>query len=535
MEVPRKRPRFDPGLYLPDMMYKTTKCCNVALAVSIIAVTLIVLNGRFSRTPMRLVLPPASVKRQPPADVTPADVQRQPRTFNSTDISDRILGELKAQEAKHADEGCNCPGGYKNVGPQTLSQQTLNVRNDAYRKWKEREQIVTGTPPVALCPGNSPIQFVSSGIEIEPMQSTRLVGLAVTSATIEIISRSEHVEMILRSVRGLGHLSLQCPVKVSVDGSGTDKMSLSIDGENAEMLDAALTCVKYESTVDVVDEWETIIVRFLGNEMNIHIRIRRKPLPFLYRTSSVSPPIHERVTIVTKTFERYEQVNRLIDSVFKFYPNMSIIIADDSVHFETIDKKNVLHYKMPAQIGWFAGRNLGISQVMTEYFVWADDDYVFTEKTKLELFVEKLDKVELGLDIVAGYLGSKAACGRTCVKVGEDRDGHCITIKKNCDHGRVPGYPQCVHVDRATNFFMARTRSVQKVGFDPHFNHIGHIEFFMDGYHSLKSVCCTDVQADHVRGGSAFYRKNRDVNGELLKAHQTYIAYKYNAKCQVFA
>ena len=495
------------------------------LAVFTTAVTIFVLVGTASR--FSTIKATSSVPRR-------AHVKSQSTTSNMTYISSHVLAELKAQEGRHVDEGCSCPGGYNNVGPQTLPEQSLHVRNDAYRKWKEREQIVRGTLPVALCPGNSPLQFVSSGIEIEPMQSTRLFGLAVTSSAMDIISRSEHVKVVFRSGRGLGHVTLRCPVDVHVDGDGTEKMSLSIDGGNAEMLDAALRCVKYESTVDVVDEWETIIVCFLGNELNIHIRIRRKPLPFLYRTSSVLPPIHERVTIVTKTFERYEQVNRLIDSVFKFYPNMSIIIADDSVHFQTIDKKNVLHYKMPAQIGWFAGRNLGISQVMTEYFVWADDDFVFTEKTKLELFVEKLDKVELGLDIVAGYLGSKATCGRTCVKVGEDRDGHCITIKKNCDHRRVPGYPQCVRVGPVTNFFMARTRSVQKVGFDPHFNHIGHIEFFMDGYHSLKSACCTDVQADHVPGGSAFYRKNRDVNGELLKAHQTYIMYKYNAKCQVF-
>ena len=34
--------------------------------------------------------------------------------------------------------------------------------------------------------------------------------------------------------------------------------------------------------------------------------------------------------------------------------------------------------------------------------MWTDDDFVFKERTKLELFMERLDKLELNLDIVAG-------------------------------------------------------------------------------------------------------------------------------------
>ena len=148
--------------------------------------------------------------------------------------------------------------------------------------------------------------------------------------------------------------------------------------------------------------------------------------------------------------------------------------------------------------------------------------------------MEKLDKIELGLDIVAGYLGSKPACKTTCVEVGEDREGQCITINGRCNRGKVPGYPQCVFADRVTNFFMARTRAVQKIGFDRYFKRIGHIEFFMDGYHSLRSACCTDVQADHVSGGSAFYRRYRNVNRQYMKDLRAYSAFKYNAKCQAF-
>lgn len=45
--------------------------------------------------------------------------------------------------------------------------------------------------------------------------------------------------------------------------------------------------------------------------------------------------------------------------------------------------------------GWFAGRNLAISQVTTKYVLWVDDDFLFTSKTKIEKLVDVLQKTEL--------------------------------------------------------------------------------------------------------------------------------------------
>lgn len=43
--------------------------------------------------------------------------------------------------------------------------------------------------------------------------------------------------------------------------------------------------------------------------------------------------------------------------------------------------------------GWFAGRNLAVSQVTTKYFLWVDDDFLFSEKTKIEKLVEVMEAV----------------------------------------------------------------------------------------------------------------------------------------------
>lgn len=47
--------------------------------------------------------------------------------------------------------------------------------------------------------------------------------------------------------------------------------------------------------------------------------------------------------------------------------------------------------------GWFAGRNLAVSQVTTKYVLWVDDDFIFTANTKLEKLVDVLESTTLDL------------------------------------------------------------------------------------------------------------------------------------------
>lgn len=47
--------------------------------------------------------------------------------------------------------------------------------------------------------------------------------------------------------------------------------------------------------------------------------------------------------------------------------------------------------------GWFAGRNLAVSQVTTKYVLWVDDDFIFTANTKLEKLVDVLERTTLDL------------------------------------------------------------------------------------------------------------------------------------------
>lgn len=56
-----------------------------------------------------------------------------------------------------------------------------------------------------------------------------------------------------------------------------------------------------------------------------------------------------------------------------------------------------LHQPHTLPQGWFAGRNLAVSQVTTKYVLWVDDDFIFTARTRLERLVDVLERTPLDL------------------------------------------------------------------------------------------------------------------------------------------
>ena len=66
----------------------------------------------------------------------------------------------------------------------------------------------------------------------------------------------------------------------------------------------------------------------LIEEVSFPITIRRQKMPVLtYRESDA---LSDLVTIVTKTFMRYDCLVNLLNSLNRFYPNVRVIVADDT-------------------------------------------------------------------------------------------------------------------------------------------------------------------------------------------------------------
>ncbi|KAM9830818.1 beta-1,4 N-acetylgalactosaminyltransferase 1a isoform 1-T1 [Syngnathus typhle] len=339
---------------------------------------------------------------------------------------------------------------------------------------------------------NSPLQFPSQGVAVRPLNTIIIPGLGLFEE-----AASNHTIYLTAT---LGTFDVAATVeRVSAAGGGTARLMLSSAFLSA--LNRQLQFVTYTNTIFHPKTADTVQFATESHNSFFTIKIGHPATPRLYK-SGYHPKesnISELVTIVTKTFLRYDKLKDLIDSIRQFYPSVAIVVADDNEHPQQVTGAHVQQFIMPFGKGWFAGRNLAVSQVTTKYVLWVDDDFIFKADTNLEKMVDVLERTSL--DLVGGAV--REATGWTStfrhtisVEAGGD-DGDCIHIRRGYHHA-VEGFPNCVVTDAVINFFMGRTDKVQQVGFNPRLARRGHLEFFIDGLGSLYVGSCSDVIVNHA-------------------------------------
>ncbi|XP_077471812.1 beta-1,4 N-acetylgalactosaminyltransferase 1a [Stigmatopora argus] len=339
--------------------------------------------------------------------------------------------------------------------------------------------------------GNSPLQFPSQGVAVRPLNTIIIPGLVLLDKP-----RSNHAVNLTAT---LGTFD----VAATVDGvlvKGDGKMHMSLSSAVLAALNRQLQFITYTNTVFHPRTADTVQFTTAGHRSFFTIKIGHPDVPSLYNSGSPKDgDISSLVTIVTKTFLRYNHLKNLIRSIRKYYPSMTIVIADDNEHPQQVTGPHIEQYIMPFGKGWFAGRNLAVSQVTTKYLLWVDDDFIFTADTKLEKMVGILEGTSL--DLVGGAVREVTGWTTTfrhtiSVKEGGE-DGDCIYIMGGYHHA-IEGFPTCVVADVVINFFMGRTEKVQQVGFNPRLSRRGHLEFFIDGLGSLHIGSCSDVVVNHA-------------------------------------
>ncbi|KAI3360244.1 hypothetical protein L3Q82_014552, partial [Scortum barcoo] len=308
------------------------------------------------------------------------------------------------------------------------------------------------------------------------------------------LPKEQYEELVQRRAKELQqHKARSVYSKGSLVYSGNGETVLMLESNSLVILNEVLAKVSYSSTVYHIHTGDLASFQFESHEAVFPITIKQPQLPVLY---DMGTDISSQVTITTKTFLRYTQIKELLKSIRRFYSNIKVIIADDSFEPEHITEEYVQHYIMPPAQGWFAGRNLAVSQVTTKYFLWVDDDFVFTEETKIEKLVEVMEAVP-ELDVLGGSVQGNQFYFSLLYEEGEEMDGGCLHRKSKGKFHSLPGYPQCSVVSGVVNFFLARTDAVLRVGFDPKLQRVAHSEFFMDGLGSLLVASCDHVTIGH--------------------------------------
>uniref|UniRef100_A0AAX7TDX5 Glycosyltransferase 2-like domain-containing protein n=1 Tax=Astatotilapia calliptera TaxID=8154 RepID=A0AAX7TDX5_ASTCA len=353
---------------------------------------------------------------------------------------------------------CTCPDGsriLKDHFPQDQYEELMQRRAKEFQQYKARTNSILSKLLFAL--PNSPLQYPIQGVIVRPLTATAIPGMSSS-------------------------------IYASVTNVST---KLTIESSTLLVLNDLLAKVSYTSTIYHINTGD------LGINLMLLGAITSNPsFITIFSVYFCLLDISSQVTIVTKTFLRYKQLRVLLDSIRKFYSNIKVIIADDSLEPESITGENIQHYIMPPAQGWFAGRNLAVSQVTTKYFLWVDDDFLFSEKTKIEKLVEVMEAVP-ELDMVGGSVQGNKFHFSILYEEGDENEGGCLYRKSGGKFHSLPSYPQCHLASGVVNFFLARTDAMQRVRFDPKLQRVAHSEFFMDGLGSLMVASCGDVTIDH--------------------------------------
>ncbi|KAF7664559.1 hypothetical protein LDENG_00172560 [Lucifuga dentata] len=362
-------------------------------------------------------------------------------------------------------------------------------RAQEYSSFQRRSY--TPADELIIAQANSPLQYPTQGVHVQPLKTIIIPGLGLKEET-----KSNHT-VYLKATIGTFDVAATVDI-VSVRGAGEKHMMLSSPALSA--LNHQLQFVTYTNTMFHPRTADTVQFATEGHESFFTINVGHALIPKLYNSGSQGEyNISALVTIATKTFLRYDKLKDLIDSIRQYYPTVTIVIADDNEHPEPVTGPHIEQYIMPFKKGWFAGRNLVVSQVSTKYVLWVDDDFIFTTSTKVEKMVDILEKTTL--DLVGGAVREVTgytATYRHTISVEEGgEEGDCLHIRQGYHHS-IEGFPNCVVTDAVINFFMGRTDKVRQVGFNPRLSRRGHLEFFVDALGSLHIGSCSDIIVSHA-------------------------------------
>ncbi|XP_073688883.1 beta-1,4 N-acetylgalactosaminyltransferase 2-like [Garra rufa] len=354
------------------------------------------------------------------------------------------------------------------------------------KEFKQHQLRNKKNEDIIIAPVNCPLQYPITGFKVAPLKKSIIPGLALQ---MQGRGKSEMYKVSLSVKKGV--LSVE-DVLDEDQVKGQDQSELTISSRNLTHLNDLLSRVAYTSTIYHIKTSDLGYFTFEDQEAIFPITIRRPSVPVLYDPGK---DVNSQVTIITKTFLRYKELNVLIESIRKFYPKIKIIVADDSLKPERVSGNHIEHYIMPPAQGWFAGRNLVVSQLTTKYFLWVDDDFVFSKETKIERFVEIMEAVP-ELDVLGGEVSGDQFYFILEYDEGDESNGGCLSRIRGF-HQPLSGYDGCFLVDGVVNFFLARTDAVRSVGFDPFLKRVGHTEFFIDGLGKLLVASCKGLSVGH--------------------------------------
>ena len=227
-------------------------------------------------------------------------------------------------------------------------------------------------------------------------------------------------------------------------------------------------------------------------------------------------------TFIIKTFNRYNDLVRLLNSIKKYYNGVKIIVFDDSIKKQNIN--NLFNYENLKIIdnyvnaGLSSGRNIMIENVETPYFLLLDDDFFLDDNCNLGVSYEITKK---GFDIIGGEVYD---VGPNSDKNNQPRDfmgtlekkEDKLYLYKSQNKGYFNSYPL---YDFVLNFFVGKTESFKNNKWNDTLKLGEHLDFFLRCHKSLKITYSNEFQIKHYQDktSNTEYNKYRNTVYKYLK------------------
>jgi hypothetical protein len=186
-----------------------------------------------------------------------------------------------------------------------------------------------------------------------------------------------------------------------------------------------------------------------------------------------------RLTAIVRTCERSASVERLVRSVRVLYPQLKLLVADDSRQPRSAPGADWI--SLPADIGVGAARNAALARVRTPYFLLLEDTLELTGQSHIDQLMAPV--AEGKVDVAAGdcmscqkrfaiFTRRKPEPAHATFEFAQGG----LTLRA----GHRPAIGDWVPVDLAHNYFVARTDKVRAMGgWDPQLLVDERIEFFV--------------------------------------------------------
>jgi glycosyltransferase involved in cell wall biosynthesis len=206
------------------------------------------------------------------------------------------------------------------------------------------------------------------------------------------------------------------------------------------------------------------------------------------------------VTALIKTFLRDEYLFTCVSSLRLHYPNIRIIVADDGYCSDEKEARlkdaGVSKYiALPWNRGVSRGRNRLIDACETPYFLVGDDDFYYSEETRLGDMLRMMEIADLAGGALQ-YLDTLQHYEATLEWVPESKG--LIHHEISRDYQAYDGI-QYGEADLTFNFFVAKTDLAREIRWEDSIQVIfEHEDFFMAGHQrGMRVVYCPNSVVTH--------------------------------------